>query len=230
MLQSQTHQSLAPEQIASEHNHLIHDIPHNPESVIQSNSAEMTVNDSIQSNPETTLESPVSSSLSAKLDGLVTVMTQFIQLQMLKEPQQTVSSSSVGKHKLTRPPESSEPPVTQTVLTPTTPQSPNKTGHDDQVIHAAIDAIIAHNNRQPLHDLKWEITINTLKAFSRNQRAIERILGRGKDNPLVARIIGTREDEIANHHQLHHILPGHNHRHKRHRKIADVLSNGDSLE
>ena len=49
----------------------------------------------------------------------------------------------------------------------------------------------SHNDKQELHDLKWAITINTLKAFSsKNQRIIERILGKGKDNPNIDRIIG----------------------------------------
>ncbi len=49
------------------------------------------------------------------------------------------------------------------------PKRRYKTGEDDAVINAAVDAIMAYNNAQELHDLKWAITINTLKSFSKNQ-------------------------------------------------------------
>ena len=79
------------------------------------------------------------------------------------------------------------------------------------MVNRAIDAIIQHNNLpNQLHDLKWAITINGLKNFTTNQRVIERIMQE-------------RKDEIDAHHQLHQLLPKHNNRHKRKRKILDVV-------
>jgi hypothetical protein len=86
-----------------------------------------------------------------------------------------------------------------------------KTGEADAIVNRAIDAIIHHNNLpNQLHDLKWAITINGLKNFSTNQRVIERIMQE-------------RKDEIDAHHHLHQLLPKHNNRHKRKRKIGDVI-------
>jgi Telomere resolvase len=181
------------------------------------------------------LNQPVTSGLESKIDGLVGVMTQFIQMQMAQ--MQSLAAQPIPVAPVPTSPPAKQtpaqtPPVQQTpAKSPATeqgdleetPKRRYKTGEDEATINAAIDAIMAHNDAQELHDLKWAITINTLKAFSKNQRIIERILGKGKDNPNIDRLVGEREAEIEQHHQQHQIQPGHNNRHKRKRKIGDVI-------
>ena len=163
------------------------------------------------------------------------VMTQFIQMQMAQMqssaarpvPVAPVPTSPPAKQTPAKTPPAQQtpvkPPATEQGDSEEAPKRRYKTGEDEATINAAIDAIMAHNDAQVLHDLKWAITINTLKAFSKNQRIIERILGKGKDNPDIDRIVGEREAEIEAHHQQHQIQPGHNNRHKRKRKVGDVI-------
>ncbi len=181
------------------------------------------------------LNQPVTSGLESKIDGLVGVMTQFIQMQMAQmqsSAAQSVPGAPVPASPPARQTPAKTPPVQQTPVKPPTteqgeseepPKRRYKTGADEATINAAINAIMAHNDTKELHDLKWAITINTLKTFSKNQRVIERILGKGKDNPNIERIVGEREQEIEQHHQRHQIGAGHNNRHKRKRKIGDVI-------
>lgn len=180
------------------------------------------------------LSQPTSSGLESKIDGLVGVMTQFIQMQMAQIQSSAVQSVPVAPPSISLPAKPSlakTTPVQQTPVPPATkhgdseelPKRRYKTGADQATINAAVDEIITHNDAQALHDLKWAITTNTLNAFSKNQRIIERILGKGKDNPDIDRIVGEREAEIDAHHQQHQIQPGHNNRHKRKRKIGDVI-------
>jgi len=181
------------------------------------------------------LNSPTPAGLESKIDGLVEVMTQFVQLQMAQRQPQAVQPVPVTPSptsSLAKPTSTKTTPVQQAPVKPSAteqggseeaPKRRYKTGADEATINAAINAIMAHNNAQELHDLKWAITINTLKAFSKNQRVIERILGKGKDNPDIERIVGEREQEIEQHHQQHQIGAGHNNRHKRKRKIGDVI-------
>jgi hypothetical protein len=151
--------------------------------------------------------------LGDKIDKLIDVMAQFVQLQV-----QQAQGAGAGKEP-TRGSSRSD------ALAPGEGAQGRKyrSGDDERVVNAAIDAIIKHNDNEPLYDLKWAITINTLKAFSKNQRVIERVLGKGKDNPSVLRVIGAREDEIEQHHAKHQLQPGHNHRHKRKRTIGEVV-------
>lgn len=151
------------------------------------------------------LTHPGESRLEAKIDELVSAIYQLIQIQ----ERQPVGQSLVNIKDLSGFQEPSKRRY--------------KTGKDEAIINAAITAIMSHNNTQALQNFKWAITINTLKAFSKNQRVIERILGKGKDNPGIGRIVGEREAEIENHHRYHQIQPGHNNCHKRKRKIIDII-------
>ncbi len=86
-----------------------------------------------------------------------------------------------------------------------------KTGEADLIINRAIDAIFQHNDQPGLsHDDKWAISINGLKNFSANQRAIERI-------------IALRKTQIDNHHAKHQLSTRHNDRHKRKAKINQII-------
>lgn len=84
--------------------------------------------------------------------------------------------------------------------------------HTVQIINRAIDAIIAWNNVPGrLHDDKWAITINALKAYSPAQ-------------PRIIQILQDREAEISKHHNKHQIDPAkHNLRHRRKQKINEVI-------
>jgi hypothetical protein len=149
--------------------------------------------------------------LVGKIDKLIDVMSQFVQVQV-QQAQGDGKGATRGS-----------PRAGDLALGDGAHRRKYRSGDDERVINAAIDAIMHHNDSEPLYDLKWAITINTLKAFSKNQRAIERILGKGKENPDVVRIVGTREQEVEQHHNKHQLLPGHNHRHKRKRTITEVV-------
>ncbi|HEY9747681.1 MAG TPA: hypothetical protein V6C63_03190 [Allocoleopsis sp.] len=195
------------------------------------------------------LEQPTTNGLESKLDKLIDVMAQFVQFQLQAQPrqiQQPTQQNAIAPAEPTRmaaapqieaisqpaiaqtspttvpAPVTEQVPITQpaiakevgdTAAEATSESKPRKyrTGEADAIVNRAIDAIIQHNNLpNQLHDLKWAITINGLKNFSTNQRVIERIMQE-------------RKAEIDAHHQLHQLLPGHNHRHKRKRKIGDVV-------
>ncbi|MEP0872812.1 telomere resolvase [Trichocoleus desertorum AS-A10] len=172
------------------------------------------------------LEQPTADGLESKLDKLIDVMAQFVQFQLQAQTPQTqqateqnaIAQSNSGPRATAPEMEAiSQPAIAiqdrDTAEREAEASKPRryKTGEADAIANQAIDAIMAHNNLpNQLHDLKWAITINGLKNFSTNQRVIERIMQE-------------RKAEIDAHHQLHQLLPGHNHRHKRKRKIGDVV-------
>lgn len=156
--------------------------------------------------------------LERKIDELVGAMSQLVQVHMAQMQQQQAEAVAGGTTLAQIPNQPSLQCGSEVTL-----KRKYKTGADEAAINMAIDAIMAHNDVQVLHDHKWAITINALKAFSKNQRVIERILGKGKNNPGVTRLVGAREDEVEKHHKVHQIQPSHNHRHKRKRKIAEVI-------
>jgi hypothetical protein len=93
------------------------------------------------------------------------------------------------------------------------PVRPRATGGKSrEIINAAIDAIMAHNNTPDrLYDQKWAISINALKEFSRSQYTIQQVLSE-------------RRDEIVAHHEQHQMdAAKHNHKHKGKHKITDVI-------
>ncbi|MBD2099275.1 hypothetical protein H6F90_29870 [Trichocoleus sp. FACHB-591] len=190
---------------------------------------ESEVNEPIQSTEfisNLSLEQPIANGLESKLDKLIDVMSQFMQFQL--HSQQAVSQEDSAQKAIAHSQTTKvvaipkQAPITQSAIAnqaedtaeeATGESKPRKykTGEADAIVNRAIDAIMAHNNLpDQLHGLKWAITINGLKNFSTNQRVIERIMQE-------------RKDEIDAHHQLHQLLPGHNNRHKRKRKIVDVI-------
>lgn len=155
-----------------------------------------------------------STPLESKLDQLIDVMTLFVNSQI--SSQQAIEPL----------PNRGEPPSSKTSHLTTenaiTDSSIKPTPTIDAVepflaIERAIDEIIAYNNTPGLlHDHKWAITINAVKLLvaelTRSQRLIEKI-------------ITARKDSINAHHQQHSLDPTkHNHRHKRKRRIVDVIA------
>ncbi|PSF35828.1 hypothetical protein C7H19_15510 [Aphanothece hegewaldii CCALA 016] len=94
-------------------------------------------------------------------------------------------------------------------------RTPRNSPLAQEAINNAIAAIIAHNNATELHDLKWAISINSVK---------ELVSEATKSQRLVQKAIALRQDEIDQHHTHHQIEPNHNHRHKRKRTIRDAIS------
>jgi hypothetical protein len=154
-------------------------------------------------------EQPVTSGLEQKLDKLLDVMSQFVLLQMQSEPRQAgpmsqvrQSKSSVSKSTSSK---SSEAGAEGTHQRRTTAQT-------EERINQAINAIMDYNSTPDLpHDLKWAITINTLKSFVKSQRKIEQILEE-------------RRTAIEAHHQVQQIDPARqNLRHRGKRSVTEVI-------
>jgi hypothetical protein len=151
---------------------------------------------------------PPANPLESKLDQLLDVMTMFVQGQMHQQAGEKKRAIALPS---TTP---TSQPQTESNSEPHTSEKPRryKTGEADGIINRAIDAIIAHNNAPGrIHDDKWAITINGLKNYSLNQRAIEKI-------------VQERKEEIEQHHTLHQLGARHNDRHKRKFKINQVIS------
>ncbi|MDX2239843.1 MAG: protelomerase family protein [Leptolyngbyaceae cyanobacterium bins.302] len=97
-----------------------------------------------------------------------------------------------------------------------TPEQPTRDrasryGHAPDEINRAIDAIIAYNDNQPLHDLKWAISLNAIRSYVNAPNAIEKVLKE-------------RAQELADHHQKHQLDPvKHNLRHRRKRQISHMI-------
>ena len=97
-----------------------------------------------------------------------------------------------------------------------TPEQPTRDrasryGHAPTDINRAIDAIMAHIDNQPLHDLKWAISLNAIRSYVNAPNAIEKVLKE-------------RAQELADHHQKHQLDPvKHNLRHRRKRQISDII-------
>jgi hypothetical protein len=163
------------------------------------------------------------SHLDEKFEALMAMFEQFMQLQLnqtqpqLSHSQPAAAATPQRSTQLLSTAASAPLPTTISgdpapATQPAQPTSRRyRTGQDDQMVHQAINAIFAHNNQPNLpHDLKWAITINGLKAFTSNQRAIERV-------------INERQQEIEAHHAHHQLEPNHNHRHKRKRKLGELI-------
>jgi len=81
-------------------------------------------------------------------------------------------------------------------------------GYAPTDINRAINAIIAYNDNQPLHDMKWAISLNAIRSYVNAPNEIEKVLKE-------------RGEELADHHQKHQIdTLKHNLRHRRKRQIT----------
>ncbi|MBD0270181.1 MAG: hypothetical protein ICV77_18030, partial [Cyanobacteria bacterium Co-bin8] len=146
------------------------------------------------------LEQPITSTLEDKIGGLIDVMQQLIALQVGQ--QQSVGASQNGA----TPAAPRSTPATPKTSPKTTqesekPHARSRRGESEQLINAAIDAIMAYNDAADRYDDKWAISINVLKSFTKAQKKIEQALT-------------DRADEIQAHHQKHQIDIKHNYKHR----------------
>lgn len=162
-------------------------------------------------------EQPLTSGLEQKMDKLLDVMTQFVTLQLQPELRQ---SGRMSQARLDKPAKSatarsdgSEPSkVGGKGKVERERMSPSQT---EERILQAIEAIMHYNSQPDLpHDLKWAITINTLKSFVKSQRKIEQIMAE-------------RRAAIEAHHQVQQIDPAkHNLKHRGKRSVTEVIQIG----
>ncbi len=145
------------------------------------------------------------SSLENKIESLISVMQQFVELQIATPPA-----------KPERPKRLPKAPVPTAEGNGAAPEAPasrgRRRGGDDEIVSRAISAIMTYNDENGrLYDEKWFVTANLIKKFTErgNQRAAERVLQ-------------DRAEEIQAHHQKHKLQPDHNNRHKRH-NILEIV-------
>jgi hypothetical protein len=162
----------------------------------------------------------LSSPLERKIDALIDMMGQFVQVQLQTQvirPSPTGATDGELKkqrsRRATRGDRSSEMiGVNDDLPQQFSARAGRKRGEDDAIIERAISAIMAYND-QPgrTYDEKWLVTVSLLKKFTpnHNQRAAQRVLDE-------------RKVEIIQHHQKHQLQPDHNNRHKKHNVTATV--------
>lgn len=161
----------------------------------------------VENDPEVQ-ETGVLVGLEAKIDKLVDVMTQFIQVQMLSS---LVPQSVAPKPVASRVPQTQEQEAKATASQEQPERKRRRSSETDEMIHQAIHAIMQYNDQASRHDEKWAITINALKAFAKSQRKIELILQ-------------VRKEEIKQHHDKHQIDPErHNLKHRGKHKIEEII-------
>lgn len=136
--------------------------------------------------------------LEQRFDRLVSVLESFVQVQLQQQSIPAATGSRRKEHQGDHP-----------LPSPTTRAS---SSHNTDRLNQVIDAIIGYNNQpERLHDQKWAITINALKAFVKSQ-------------PKVMQVLESRKGEIEQHHQQHQINPAtHNYRHRGKHKIEEVI-------
>jgi hypothetical protein len=176
-------------------------------------------------------EAPTPSGLEEKLERLIDVMAQFLSLQMAQ-----ATAPKPSPPKKSPPPKDAPAPPSEAAIkeaaiankeaavsesAPTAianddkpSRSPRHSPEAEAAINNAIDALIAHNNKTELHDLKWFISINSVK---------ELVSHLTKSQRLVQKVMVSRQQEIDSHHSQHQLEPNHNHRHKQKRRVGDVI-------
>jgi hypothetical protein len=176
-------------------------------------------------------EAPTPSGLEEKLEKLIDVMAQFLSLQMAQ-----ATAPKPSPPKKSPPPKDAPAPPSEAAITdvaisdkqaavsesaPTAianddkpSRSPRHSPEAEAAINSAINALIAHNNKTELHDLKWFISINSVK---------ELVSHLTKSQRLVQKVMVSRQQEIDSHHSQHQLELNHNHRHKQKRKVGDVI-------
>jgi hypothetical protein len=174
-------------------------------------------------------EAPTPSGLEEKLEKLIDVMAQFLSLQMAqatapkpsppkKSPPPTDASPSKAAIKeaaISDKQEAVSESAPTAIANDDKPsRSPRHSPEAEAAINSAINALIAHNNKTELHDLKWFISINSVK---------ELVSHLTKSQRLVQKVMVSRQQEIDSHHSQHQLEPNHNHRHKQKRRVGDVI-------
>lgn len=145
----------------------------------------------------------------AKLDRLVEAVSALVQLQ-LHSPAPPATTVAPSAPKQGAPKQKQKP--SRKAHDPETQARIAERESNTQRIHQAIDAIMAHNDKQgEVKDRKWAITINALKSYVNSQAKIQRILEE-------------RAADITAHHSKHDIDPdSHNLRHRRKHTIDQVI-------
>ncbi len=138
-------------------------------------------------------------SLEQKFDRLVDVLESFVQVQLQQQPARATTAT---ERKRDLPGDRPAP----------TPSSRTSSSQNTDRLNQVIDAIFNYNDQPDrLHDEKWAITINALKAFVKSQ-------------PKVMQVVETRKEEIDSHHQQHQINPStHNYKHRGKRRIEEII-------
>jgi hypothetical protein len=150
----------------------------------------------------------VSTGLEAKLDKLVDVLTQFIQIQIQPRP----DSQPIAPKSATSEVAQAQEQEASGINNQEQPERKRRRSNEtDEIIHQAINAIMKYNDQASRYDDKWAITINALKAFAKSQRKIEMILQ-------------NRKEEIRQHHDKHQINSDkHNLKHRGKHKIDEMI-------
>jgi hypothetical protein len=155
--------------------------------------------DPIQSHPIQAQPVDTHTTLEQKFDRLVDVLESFVQVQLQKQQPATPATGSRKEER------SSDRPASPTATRTSSSQNTDR-------LNLVIDAIFSYNNQpERLHDEKWAITINALKAFVKSQ-------------PKVMQVLESRKEEIEQHHLHHQINPStHNYRHRGKRRIEEII-------
>jgi hypothetical protein len=170
-------------------------------------------------------EAPTPSSLEEKLEKLIDVMAQFLSFQMAQSaPMPSPSKKSPPPKDAPPSPSPSKAAIKEDAVSEAAPKacanddkpsrSPRHSPEAEAAIHSAISALIAHNDHTDLHDLKWFISLNSVK---------ELVSHLTKSQRLVQKVMTSRQQEIDSHHSQHQLEPNHNHRHKQKRKVGDIF-------
>lgn len=167
--------------------------------------------------------SPPPSVLEATLDRLADVLDRFLDFQIAqantpKSP--SPKKSSPPKEAPPSPSGEADGAVSEAAPLANSeeaqpPRSQRNSPEAEAAINSAISSLMAHNDKTELHDLKWFISINSVK---------ELVSHLTKSQRLVQKVMGLRQQEIDSHNSKHQLEPTHNHRHKKKRKVSDVIS------
>ena len=168
-------------------------------------------------------EAPPPSVLEATLERLADVLDRFLDFQMAQAnaPQSpSPKKSSPPKEAIPTPSEAMEEAVSEAAPLANSdeaqpPRSQRNSPEAEAAINSAISSLMAHNDKTELHDLKWFISINSVK---------ELVSHLTKSQRLVQKVMASRQQEIDPHNSKHQLEPTHNHRHKKKRKVGEVIS------
>ena len=188
-------------------------------------SVEVSLQPDDEPDPESPVEipSPPSSVLEATLGRLADVLDRFLDFQIAqtnapKSP--SPKKSSPPKEAPPSPSEAMQEAVSEAAPLAISdeaqpPRSQRNSPEAEAAINSAISSLMAHNDKTELHDLKWFISINSIK---------ELVSHLTKSQRLVQKVMASRQQEIDSHNSKHRLDPHHNHRHKRKRQVGDVIS------
>ena len=187
-------------------------------------SVEVSLQPDDEPDPESPVEipSPPSSVLEATLGRLADVLDRFLDFQIAqtnapKSP--SPKKSSPPKEAPPSPSEAMQEAVSEAAPLAISdeaqpPRSQRNSPEAEAAINSAISSLMAHNDKTELHDLKWFISINSIK---------ELVSHLTKSQRLVQKVMASRQQEIDSHNSKHRLDPHHNHRHKRKRKVTEII-------